>query len=140
MALALVGWGLPRPQSSPGPQVRPPSLSLAFPSVTYAGPRIWYNFSVTSALENLTWNLLTVSVQHGPLTRAETNWSLTAHGPGGAVVASFLDTAGNWTTIASGPVAVGDQLVLETDSSLALGGLNVSWGPSGAGGFSLAPL
>jgi hypothetical protein len=138
LAIVLVVLVLttPRPLSPSLPPNSGPALEFRPSGTSYVGDRFWYNFTVTTYWENLTWQKLRFVVTPGPLTRSEMNWSLMAMSPDSSAGVVFTNTAGNWSSADDSSVSSGAVLVLVTDSSLALGSVSALW-PGGSYGFEL---
>ena len=121
------------PPRSPGAPAYSAPFQFSTHPANYVGRWIWYNFSVQANQPNVTWAMLVLYVTPGPLTKAPSNWSLTAVGLSSEVVATFELAAGNWTSSSTMVVVTGETISLETDSSLTLGGFTAAWPTLGHG-------
>jgi len=109
------------------------AIVLGLTSTTYVGADIWYNFTVTAAESNLSWNGILFSITPGPLARGESNWTLEVGNASSGLVVPFTAAFGNWTCSSSAPLQVGEQVVLKVDSPLVEGYLTALWLTGGGG-------
>jgi hypothetical protein len=131
----------PEPVTPGGPIVPPPhvaELEIGSARTTYSGGDTVYTLNVTYVATNLSWNQVQFSIVPGPLSGAETNWTLQVVNTTSGVHYDFVVAGGNWTTTTSDTPRLGEAVVVSTDTPLVGGAMEASWPAVGAGSFSVS--